>query len=108
MSTTQVLIPSVAALLVPAPLFSSVVISCEGYGDELIWLVESYILNEAIKQERAILLVSTSNNNGTVLSTLTIETIPANNGLEIGCIVSFINPYSLTLFQHYLLDIRGK
>lgn len=103
------LIPYIAALTVPAPLFSSVILNCEGNGNVLTWLVESHALNETIEQERAISVSDTINNsNGTLLSTLTIETTPSNDGLEIGCIVAFINPFLLTLFQDYLLDIIGK
>lgn len=93
----------------PAPPFSSVALNCKGIGDALSWLVESHALNETIIQEKAIISVSnTSNNSGTLFSTLTIETIPANDGLEIGCIVAFMNPFSLTLYQNYFLHIRGK
>ena len=103
------LIPSVAVLTVPAPPFSVVVLNCTGIGDTLTWLVKSHALNESIEQERAITSVSnTSNNNGTLFSNLTIKTIPDNDGLEIGCIVAFMNPFSLTLYQDYFLHIRGK
>lgn len=100
------ILPSLAAAII-APPSSSVKFHCQGTGDTLTWLVDAIILTETIKKEREVTISDMSNNNGTVSSTLTIATIPANDGLEIGCIIVFQNPFHVTLYQDYSLDIRG-
>ena len=71
----------------------------------MVWTVANYALNDAVKQERNITVI-TSNMNGTLSSNLTIPALPTNNKIEIGCIVVSTNPFE-AVAKEAVLTVTG-
>lgn len=85
--------------------YSSANFHCQGIGNDLIWIVQNFLLNDTITQQRNITVTHT-NSNGTLSSVLTIIAIPINDGIEIGCIVVSLNPFWIAA-EEATLTIRG-
>lgn len=69
------------------------------------WLVQSDVLTDSIKQQRQI-SVTTTINNTNFSSVLTINAIPINDGLVIGCEVITFSPFNRVISSS-VLTIRG-
>uniref|UniRef100_A0A1X7TT06 Fibronectin type-III domain-containing protein n=1 Tax=Amphimedon queenslandica TaxID=400682 RepID=A0A1X7TT06_AMPQE len=88
-----------------APLYTSVSFQCIGTGDALAWLIEGVSITDLVKQERN-LTISNNNSNSTLSSVLTINTLPTNDGIHIGCIIISFNPHDAVLAE-VVLTIQG-
>lgn len=96
---------SVAPVSMTAPLYTSVSFQCIGTGDALTWLVESVSITDLVKQERNV-TISSNNSDSTLSSVLTINALPINDGIHIGCIIISFNPYDAVLVE-VVLTIQG-
>ena len=88
------------------PPFTKTTFTCEVTGDILNWLVESGVLTDFIKQQRQITVTTTNTSNTNFSSVLTVNAIPINDGLGIGCEVITISPFNRVI-SGSKLTIRG-
>ena len=108
------LVITVHPVSVTVPPFTTATFTCEGTGDELSWLVQSAILTDSIKHQRDITVTTTgSTDNTSFSSVLTVNAIPDNDGLGIGCEVisyNFSNPSNPfdRVISNSILTVRGK
>lgn len=88
-------------------LYSSAKFSCKGTGDGLIWTVEHITLNDTELEERSI-VIETKNINSNLSSILIIPALPANDGIEIGCIIFVTTPHFMTAgAKEAVLTVNG-
>ena len=90
---------------VTVPPFTTATFTCEGTGDRLSWWVHSAVLTDSIAQQRQI-TVTTTNTNTNFSSVLTVNAIPINEGLGIGCEVITFIPFERVIASSNL-TIRG-
>ena len=98
-----IIVPPVS---VTVPPFTTATFTCEGTGDILSWLVQSAVLTDSIAQQRQITVTTTTNNNTNFSSVLTVNTIPINTDLGIGCEVITFIPFERVISSSKL-TIRG-
>uniref|UniRef100_A0A1X7V0G5 Fibronectin type-III domain-containing protein n=1 Tax=Amphimedon queenslandica TaxID=400682 RepID=A0A1X7V0G5_AMPQE len=91
---------------VTAPIYTTAAFTCKGVGDILNWHVQSVVLNDSIAQQREITVTTTKNNNTNFSSVLTVNAIPINDGLGIGCEMISFFPFNRVM-SGSVLTIRG-
>ena len=91
---------------VTVPPFTTATFTCEGTGNVLNWLIQSDVLTDSIKQQRQITVTTTNTSNTNFSSVLTVNAIPINDGLGIGCEVISFNPFNRVTLSGEL-TIRG-
>ena len=72
---------------VVSPLCKLANFTCEGEGDKLTWTVQGFSLNESMKQDREISVITDNISVGVWSSVLTIRALPINDGIIVGCTV---------------------
>ena len=90
---------------VTVPPFTTATFTCEGTGDISSWLVHSAVLTDSVKQQRQI-TVTTTNIDTNFSSVLTVNAIPINDGLGVGCEVITFIPFERVISSG-VLTIRG-
>ena len=96
-------VPPVSVTVRP---FKVATFTCEGTGDILSWWVQSAVLTDSIKQQRQITVTTTNTSNTNFSSVLTVNAIPINADLGIGCEVITISPFERVISSG-ALTIRG-
>uniref|UniRef100_A0A1X7T1N1 Ig-like domain-containing protein n=1 Tax=Amphimedon queenslandica TaxID=400682 RepID=A0A1X7T1N1_AMPQE len=91
--TYTIITITVPPVSVTVPPLTTATFTCEGTGDIFNWLIDSGTLTDSIKQQRQILVTTTNSNNTNFSSVLTVNAIPANDGLGISCEVVTYNPF---------------
>ena len=86
--------------------FNTATFTCEGYGDILNWLIESNVLTDSIKQQRQITVTTTNTSNTNFSSVLTVNALPINDDLGVGCEVITFIPFERVILNSEL-TIRG-
>ncbi|XP_019851265.1 PREDICTED: uncharacterized protein LOC109581525 isoform X2 [Amphimedon queenslandica] len=91
---------------VTAPIYTTATFTCKGVGDIFNWHVQSVVLMDSIAQQREITVTTTKNNNTNFSSVLTVNAIPINDGLGIGCEMITLLPFNRVISSSEL-TIRG-
>ena len=91
---------------VTVPPFTTATFTCEGTGDRFNWIVGSAVLTDSIKQQRQITVTTTNTSNTNFSSVLTVNAIPINANLGIGCEVITFSPFNRVIASSNLI-IRG-
>ena len=100
--------PRLTPSLLVAPLYTSAVFTCEGTGDQLNWIVQSTILTDSIKQKRNITVsYSNSSSRANLSLVLSVNALPLNDGLNIGCQLISLSPFDQIFSSTSTLIIEG-
>lgn len=100
--------PRLTPPLLVAPLYTSAVFTCEGTGDQLNWIVQSTILTDSIKQKRNITVsYSNSSSRANLSLVLSVNALPLNDGLNIGCQLVLLSPFDQIFSSTSTLIIEG-
>ncbi|XP_019856802.1 PREDICTED: uncharacterized protein LOC109585247 [Amphimedon queenslandica] len=91
---------------ITVPPFTTATFTCEGTGDILNWIVGSAELTDSIKQQREISVNTTTVNNTNFSSVLTVNALPINDRLGVGCETITFNPFNRVI-SNSELTIRG-
>ena len=91
---------------VTVPINTTATFTCKGAGDILNWLVESDVLTDFIAQQRQISVITTNTSNTNFSSVLTVNAIPTNDDLGVGCEVITFSPFNRVIANSEL-TIRG-
>uniref|UniRef100_A0A1X7U0K4 Fibronectin type-III domain-containing protein n=1 Tax=Amphimedon queenslandica TaxID=400682 RepID=A0A1X7U0K4_AMPQE len=97
---------TVPPVSVTVPPLTTPTFNCKGTGDILNWWIQSAPLTDSVAQQREITVITTNNNNNDYSSVLTVNAIPINNDLQIGCEVITFDPFNRTV-SNSELAIRG-
>uniref|UniRef100_A0A1X7T4E5 Fibronectin type-III domain-containing protein n=1 Tax=Amphimedon queenslandica TaxID=400682 RepID=A0A1X7T4E5_AMPQE len=97
---------TVPPVSVTVPPLTTATFTCKGTGDILNWLVESDVLTDSFAQQRQISVTTTTVNDTNFSSVLTVNAIPINDGLGIGCEVITFSPFNRVISSS-ALTIRG-
>ena len=91
------------------PLRTLATFTCEGPGDQLKWIVQSTELTNAIKQQRDITTCNSnvSSQTGNLSSVLSVNALPINDGLNIGCQIISLSPFKQVFSNTSTLTIEG-
>ena len=100
------LVITVPPVSVTVPPFTTATFTCEGTGDIMNWYVQSAVLTDSMKQQREITVTTTNTSNTNFSSVLTVNAIPINTDLGIGCEVITFNPFNRAISTS-VLTIRG-
>ena len=100
------LVITVPPVSVTVLIYTTATFTCEGTGDIWNWIIESAILTDSIAQQRQITVTTTNTNNTNFSSVLTVNAIPINDGLVIGCEVITFIPFNRVISSS-VLTIRG-